>query len=103
MVERDDDENPGVFFFRLLKVITDFGCLLDIIPGLDPTSPIVLGQAIRRDPDALPPRNVLEKTINWMYHVVTGIGGGNVLFALKAGILTSETYSPLIPVGGFGY
>lgn len=48
-----------------------------------------LGQAVRRDPDALPPRNALEKTTNWMYHSVKGIGGGNALYALKAGILTS--------------
>ncbi|KAI9457691.1 hypothetical protein HD554DRAFT_2141770, partial [Boletus coccyginus] len=70
MVERDDDENP------------------DTIPGLDPTPPPDLGQAVRRDPDALPPRNALEKTMNWMYHIANGIGGGNALFALKAGILT---------------
>ena len=52
-----------------------------------------LGQAVRRDPDALPPRNALERTVNWMYHIAKAIGGGNVLFALKAGILTSETFS----------
>ncbi|KAI9457690.1 hypothetical protein HD554DRAFT_2141755 [Boletus coccyginus] len=70
MVDRDDDENP------------------DTIPGLDPTSLTDLGQAVRRDPDALPPGNALEKTMNWMYHVAKEMGGGNVLFALKAGILT---------------
>ncbi|KAF8550186.1 hypothetical protein OG21DRAFT_1469052 [Imleria badia] len=70
MVERDDDENP------------------DVIPGLDPTSLTDLGQAVRRDPDALPPRNLLEKTANWVYHTVKNIGGGNALFALKAGMLT---------------
>ena len=48
-----------------------------------------LGKAVRRDPDALPPRNALEKTMNWMYHMAKGMGGGNVLYALKAGILTS--------------
>lgn len=48
-----------------------------------------LGQAVGRDPDALPPRNVLEKTLNWVYYATTGIGRGNVLFALKAALLTS--------------
>lgn len=65
---------------------------LDIIPGLDPKSLADLGEAARRDPDALPPRNLLEKTANWVYHGVTKIGGGNALFALKAGILSSETF-----------
>lgn len=63
-----------------------------MIPGLDPTSLTDLGQAVRRDPDALPPRNALERTMNWLYHIATEIGGGNALFALKAGILTSETF-----------
>jgi uncharacterized membrane protein YgaE (UPF0421/DUF939 family) len=69
-VERDDDENP------------------DIIPGLDQASLTDLGQAVRRDPDALPPQNVLEKFVNCMYHVAKEMGGGNFLFALKAGVLT---------------
>ncbi|KAF8548399.1 hypothetical protein OG21DRAFT_1449193 [Imleria badia] len=59
-----------------------------MIPGLDPTSMSDLGEAVRRDPDALPPRNALERTMNWLYHIAKAIGGGNVLFALKAGILT---------------
>lgn len=63
-----------------------------MIPGLDRTSLTDLGQAVRRDPDALPPRNALEKTVNWMYHRTKEIGGGNALYALKAGILTSETF-----------
>ena len=65
---------------------------LDAIPGLDPTSLADLGQAVRRDPDALPPRNTLEKSMNCIYHIVKEMGGGNSLFALKAGILTSETF-----------
>ncbi|KAF8123857.1 hypothetical protein EV363DRAFT_1587054 [Boletus edulis] len=65
-----DDENP------------------DTILGLDQTSLTDLGQAVRRDPDALPPRNVLEKTVNWAYYTAKGIGGGNALYALKAGVLT---------------
>ncbi|KAF8431956.1 hypothetical protein L210DRAFT_3650787 [Boletus edulis BED1] len=66
-VEGDDDENP------------------DVIPGLEMTD---LGQAVRRDPDALPPRNALEKAVNWLYHIAKEMGGGNALFALKAAILT---------------
>jgi hypothetical protein len=49
-----------------------------------------LGQAVKRDPDALPPKNVLEIAMNWIYRAAIGIGGGNVLFALKAGTLTGR-------------
>ncbi|KAF9237247.1 hypothetical protein BU15DRAFT_88826 [Melanogaster broomeanus] len=70
VVDRDDDENP------------------EMIPGLDPSTMADLGQAVRRDPDALPPRNALESVMNWLYQTITGIGGGNALFALKAGALT---------------
>lgn len=69
------------------------GLYVDIIPGLDPTSLPDLGDAVKRDPDALPPRNVMEKTVNWVYQTAKGAGGGNALFALKAGILTSKTFS----------
>lgn len=65
---------------------------LDTIPGLEPASMADLGQAVRRDPDALPARNALEITANWVYYRVKGIGGGNALFALKAGVLTSEIF-----------
>ncbi|KAF9220310.1 hypothetical protein BS17DRAFT_739428 [Gyrodon lividus] len=72
VLDRDDDENP------------------EIIPGLDPSTMAMadLGKAVRRDPDALPPRNALESVMNWLYRTVMGIGGGNALFALKAGVLT---------------
>jgi hypothetical protein len=51
-----------------------------------------LGQAVRRDPDVLPPRNTFESVVNWLYRTITGIGGGNALFALKAGVLTSQAF-----------
>ncbi|KAF8121514.1 hypothetical protein EV363DRAFT_907034 [Boletus edulis] len=70
MMENDDDENP------------------DMVPGMEPASLTDLGQAVRRDPDALPPRNALERSANWLYHLAKKIGGGNFLFALKAAILT---------------
>lgn len=43
----------------------------------------------RRDPDALPPGSLLEALGTMVYHLVSGIGRGNVVFAIKAGILTS--------------
>ncbi|KAG1767104.1 hypothetical protein EDD22DRAFT_876477 [Suillus occidentalis] len=47
-----------------------------------------LGKAVKRDPDALPPKNALETAMNWIYRAAISIGGGNVLYALKAGALT---------------
>ncbi|KIJ58894.1 hypothetical protein HYDPIDRAFT_51292, partial [Hydnomerulius pinastri MD-312] len=60
----------------------------EMIPGIDPALMADLGQAVRRDPDALPPRNTLESVMNWLHRAVKGIGGGNALFAVKAGALT---------------
>ena len=68
-----------------------------MIPGLDPTSLTDLGQAVGRDPDVLPPQNAMEEAVNWMYHIVKEIGGGNALFALKAAVLTSEIFPPHCP------
>ncbi|KAG2130867.1 hypothetical protein DEU56DRAFT_981991 [Suillus clintonianus] len=70
MVQEGDDEDP------------------EMIPGIDPAWMTDLGKAVKRDPDALPPGNVLEIAMNWIYRAAIGIGGGNVLFALKAGALT---------------
>ncbi|KAJ6630533.1 hypothetical protein B0H10DRAFT_1981580 [Mycena sp. CBHHK59/15] len=47
-----------------------------------------LGMPRRRDPDALPPRNSFEWILSLSYRAVAQLGGGNTLFALKAGVLT---------------
>ena len=47
-----------------------------------------LGMPRRRDPDALPPRNSVESFMNLLYHGLSSLGRGNVLFALKAATLT---------------
>lgn len=49
-----------------------------------------LGQTRRRDPDALPPSNLFEAVMYWLYHATAALGGGNVLFAIKAGLLTGK-------------
>ncbi|GLB35374.1 putative ER transporter, 6TM, N-terminal [Lyophyllum shimeji] len=68
--ERGEDEDP------------------DKIQGLDPRIEHDLGLPQRRDPDALPPRNIFEQVMGTIYHSLTGLEGGNVLFAMKAGVLT---------------
>ncbi|KAH7905721.1 hypothetical protein BJ138DRAFT_1130340 [Hygrophoropsis aurantiaca] len=70
VLERDDDENP------------------EMIPGIDPEWMSDLGQAVRRDPDALPPRNAFEAAMNTIYRMFIVLSGGNSLYALKAGALT---------------
>jgi hypothetical protein len=49
-----------------------------------------LGAPAPRDPDALPPRNAFERAMNVLYFGFAALGHGNVQFALKAGLLTSE-------------
>lgn len=61
--------------------------VIDIIQGMDPTFND-LGLAERRDPDALPPRNYFESVMNFLYNLLQAMSRGNVLFALKAAMLT---------------
>jgi hypothetical protein len=49
-----------------------------------------MGLPRRRDPDALPPGNVLEAFGGLIYYVLSGLGRGNAVYALKSGVLTSE-------------
>lgn len=61
-----------------------------MVRGIDPDTfenPRARG---RRDPDALPPRNVLEWAMNRGYEGVRGLAHGNALFAIKAAVLTRE-------------
>ncbi|KAG5644457.1 hypothetical protein DXG03_008356 [Asterophora parasitica] len=60
----------------------------DTILGVSPNVMEDLGMPQRRDPDALPPRNIFESVMGVLYYSVTGLSGGNILFAIKAGILT---------------
>ena len=93
-VEIDDDENPGLFTFHVGVENIEW-CSSETIPGIDSTVASDLGQAVRRDPDALPPRNALEAIVDRLYRMISGLGGGNALFAIKAGALTGRQYPPL--------
>ena len=60
-----------------------------------------LGSASRRDPDALPPQNLFQLVMFWVYSAATALGRGNCLYALKAGLLTgitSERVFILVPI-----
>ncbi|KII83920.1 hypothetical protein PLICRDRAFT_179954 [Plicaturopsis crispa FD-325 SS-3] len=69
-LEHDDEENP------------------EIIPGMEPGWVDDLGMPRRRDPDALPPNNAFEAVMNFIYNATKGLGSGNALFAIKAGVLS---------------
>ncbi|KAJ6525711.1 hypothetical protein B0H19DRAFT_1223853 [Mycena capillaripes] len=61
----------------------------DMIQGFPPAvEEYDLGSARRRDPDALPPRNRFEWTMNLLYRGFAQLGRGNTLFAIKAAALT---------------
>jgi hypothetical protein len=47
-----------------------------------------LGLPGRRDPDSLPPRNMFEWFFYQISRLVIGLGGGNSIYAWKAGVLT---------------
>lgn len=68
----------------------------EVIPGIDNTVVRDLGQAVRRDPDALPPRNAFEAIVDRLYRMVASLSYGNALFAIKAGALTVILTLPIL-------
>ena len=54
---------------------------------IEAAQPIPDGLPKSRDPDA-PPRNVFESFFEFLYNLIASIGTGNVVFAIKAGLLT---------------
>ncbi|KAK0473358.1 hypothetical protein IW261DRAFT_1503962 [Armillaria novae-zelandiae] len=67
----------------------------ETVQGLEPAVLDDLGIARKRDPDRLPPHNMFEWTMNKLYGFVAGMGGGNVLYAIKAGIFTIVLCLPI--------
>lgn len=60
----------------------------EIIQGMYSEWNADLGSVGRRDPDALPPQNLFQFIMFWIYSAVTALSRGNCLYALKAGLLT---------------
>ena len=61
---------------------------IDIVQGVQDDWDEDLGMTSRRDPDALPPSNRFQVVMHWINDLVTSLGRGNALFAIKAGLLT---------------
>lgn len=104
-MEHEDDEDPGqslfiyvfdeadcddvsliILFFFLVSV----NWIVDIIPGINPDEQGGLNSAQRRDPDALPPQTSFGIALNMVHDLFTGLGRGNAVFALKAGMLSGK-------------
>jgi hypothetical protein len=62
----------------------------DVIQGVEPEWLDDLGMPQRRDPDALPPRNIFELMMNYIYITTVSMRRGNTLFAIKAAVLTGK-------------
>ncbi|KDR73331.1 hypothetical protein GALMADRAFT_228417 [Galerina marginata CBS 339.88] len=57
-------------------------------PAFPVDSATDLGLPRRRDPDALPPRNIFESFLRGLHYFLVGLGSGNAIFGMKAGLLT---------------
>jgi hypothetical protein len=85
------DDNPSLYIiYPSSFMLTNGRDVVDIVQGAQPMHGD-LGIARRRDPDALPPRNVLEWCLNYVYLFLTR-KGGNLLYAVKAGLFTGAPY-----------
>ncbi|KAF8310786.1 hypothetical protein DL93DRAFT_2084164 [Clavulina sp. PMI_390] len=64
-----------------------------------------LNPARSRDPDAYPPSNTIELLGSWIFKTVIGVTRGNVLFAIKIGVLTALMALPnfLASSAGWAY
>jgi len=83
----ESDDNPSLYILNPFSfMLTNGWDVVDIVQGAQPVHGD-LGIARRRDPDALPPRNVLEWCLNYVYLFLSR-GGGNLLYAVKAGLFT---------------
>ena len=67
--------------------------LLDVVQYMDQenSDDPDLGETRPRDPDALPPANLFELIMLWLYRAFAALRGGNVVFAVKAGLLTGAS------------
>lgn len=83
-----------VFWRSMLHGLTSSADIVQFMDEMDPD----LGETRRRDPDALPPTNAFETAMYWVHHTLAALGHGNVVFAIKAGLLTgTSVFVPAVP------
>ncbi len=57
-----------------------------MVIGIDPNNQFGIDVAQRRDPDALPPSNLVEEIGSMIHLAFDALRGANIQFAIKAGI-----------------
>ena len=62
----------------------------EFIQGIDPYPKEQLGKPGNRNPDALPPSNLVETIGSWIHQAGAGLGRGNAVFGIKAGIFSGK-------------
>lgn len=93
-MDQAEDEDPGTSHVSCtLQECNAEWPPLDVVQGIDPAWDQDLGMAGRRDPDALPPSNAFQWVMHWTHGWASGVTRGNVLYALKAGLLSGEQFS----------
>ena len=103
--DKTEDDDPGSLSQSTSFIHTYFWhpFSIDVIEGLqhdledgeedDDNKSLLsddLGMPRARDPDALPPRNSTEWVMTLIYKFIMGLGGGNAIFAAKAGVLSGK-------------
>jgi hypothetical protein len=101
--EGQDDENPGSCSLSERYRTLTHSPIPDIVQGVDPEWEEDFGHAEKRNPDALPPRNLAELILSVLYEEIASLGRGNALFALKAGLLTVLLCLPLYVKSSAGF
>ncbi|KAK2467251.1 hypothetical protein APHAL10511_000800 [Amanita phalloides] len=76
------------------KVEKDYEEDPDCIEGIETCDDSFWTRPQRRDPDALPPSNVFERVSDCVYQVTASVCNGNLLYAVKAGVLTVLLFFP---------
>ena len=98
--DKTEDDDPGSLSLSTSLHTCQHLFPIDVIQGLqhdledeDDDKSLVsndLGMPRVRDPDALPPRNTTEWVMTLIHKLIMGLGGGNAIFAAKAGLLTGK-------------
>ena len=88
------------YHFYLLRTYLLTSLFIDVIQGFqhdledeDDDKSLIsddLGMPRVRDPDALPLRNSTEWVMTLIHKFIMGLGGGNAIFAAKAGLLSGK-------------
>ena len=85
-IDPEDDEDPGMSFGRICQTSEIIlNSQSEVITGTLADNNDAIGEACRRDPDALPPRDTVNAIGSTIYHTVRALGHGNAVFAFKGG------------------